>query len=44
MTNKGKPIADVTGELTGFDCKQLEAKKAELAKPAEPQPAAPAKP
>jgi len=41
MTNKGKPVADVTGDLTGFDCKQLEAKKAELAKPAAAPPAKP---
>lgn len=34
MTNKGKQVADVTGELTAFDCKQLDAKKAELTKPA----------
>jgi hypothetical protein len=40
MTNKGQPVADVTGDLTGFDCKQLEAKKAELAKPAATKPAA----
>lgn len=34
MTNNGKPLATVTGELTAFDCKQLEDKKAELAKAA----------
>lgn len=33
MTNKGKQVADVTGELTAFDCKKLDAKKAELTKP-----------
>ena len=33
MTNKGQSVADVTGDLTAFDCKQLEAKKAELTKP-----------
>ena len=41
MKNKGQQIATVTGDLTAFDCKQLEAKKAELAKAA---PASPAKP
>jgi hypothetical protein len=34
MTNKGKPMGTVTGELTSFDCKQLDDKKAALAKPA----------
>jgi hypothetical protein len=40
MTNKGKAVGQVTGDLTMFDCKQLDAKKAELAKaPAAPPPA-----
>jgi hypothetical protein len=34
MTNKGKAIGTVTGDLTVFDCKQLEDKKAALGKPA----------
>jgi hypothetical protein len=38
MKNKGQIVGTVTGELTAFDCKQLDAKKAELAKAA---PAAP---
>jgi hypothetical protein len=42
MTNKGKQLATVTGELTSFDCKQLDAKKAELAKAAaDTKPTAP---
>lgn len=44
MKNKGKQIATVTGDLTSFDCKQLEAKQAELAKAAPASPAAPAAP
>jgi len=44
MTNKGKQLGDVTGDLAAFDCKQLDAKKAELANAATPAaPAAPAK-
>ena len=44
MMNKGKQVADVTGDLAAFDCKQLDAKKAELSKAAAPAPTAPAKP
>jgi hypothetical protein len=40
MTNKGQPVGKVTGDLTRFDCKQLDAKKGELGKssPAAPAP------
>ena len=43
MTNKGQQLATVTGDLTAFDCKQLDTRKAALAKPA-PTASAPAKP
>jgi hypothetical protein len=44
MKNKGQQIATVMGDLTAFDCKQLEDKKAELAKAAAASPAKPAAP
>lgn len=41
MKNKGQIVGTVTGDLTAFDCKQLDAKKAELAKAAPAAPKAP---
>jgi hypothetical protein len=43
MKNKGQLVGNVTGDLTAFDCKQLDAKKAALATsaPAAPAPKAP---
>jgi hypothetical protein len=44
MKNKGQTIGTVTGDLTAFDCKQLDAKKAELGKSAASATAAPKAP
>ena len=41
MKNKAQTVGTVTGDLTMFDCKQLDAKKAELGKTASAAPAAP---
>jgi hypothetical protein len=41
MKQKGQLVGTVTGDLTAFDCKQLAARKAELAKAAPAAPAAP---
>jgi len=43
MSQGGQPVGHVTGDLTAFDCKQLDKKKAELAKPAAGDKTAPKK-
>jgi len=43
MSQGGQPVGHVTGDLVAFDCKQLDKKKAELAKPAAGDKTAPKK-
>ncbi len=44
ISQGGSPVGKLTGEMTAFDCKQLEAKKKELAKPATGEKSSPKAP
>lgn len=43
ISQGGSPVGKLTGDMASFDCKQLDAKKKELAKPAADAKAAPKK-